>query len=123
MSSQFDKRRAPRLKLRRPAPATLSRMSVWILDVSESGAGIEHAHELKWGEITELEFMWKEHKIRVTCDVVRTEKKKDQSDPQRTRFTGLRFCNPRDPGLQLLRTLVREALALVQKQAPPAGGL
>lgn len=118
MPNQFDKRKAPRLRLRRPAPGTLSRMQVWILDVSESGAGIEHSHELQWGQITELEFMWKQDRIRVTCDVVRTAKKADQSDPQRTRSSGLRFCNPRDPSLQHLRRLVGQALTLIQSQAP-----
>ena len=126
MSTIFDKRKARRLQLRRPAPGQLAMMPVWITDVSETGAGIEHRQQLVWGQIAELEFWWKEVKIRVTCDVVRTELVAGHIDPERARKSGLRFCNPRDPNLQHLRKLVGQALTLIQKQAkdpdpPPAG--
>jgi hypothetical protein len=113
MTNVFDKRKARRLQLKKPAPGSFATMPVYITDVSETGAGIEHSQLVTWGQIANLEFWWKKDKIRVTCDVVRTDVKKDSSDPERTRKSGLRFCNPRDPNLQLLRKLVGQALTLV----------
>lgn len=118
MPTVFDKRKARRLQLRKPAPAQLATMPVWIVDVSETGAGVEHGHKLVWGQIAQLEFWWKEVKIRVTCDVVRTEAKPG-GDPERSHKSGLRFCNPRDPNLQHLQKLVGQALTIVQQQTQP----
>jgi PilZ domain len=115
--TSFDKRKARRLRLRRPAPATFASMPVWILDVSETGARVEHSNLLKWGQNAQLEFWWKKDKIRVSCEVVRTDPKPDSSDPERMRTSGLRFCNPRDPSLQHLRQLVGQALTLVLEQS------
>lgn len=117
MSTSFDKRKARRLQLRRAAPGRLETLPVWITDVSETGAGIEHSHPLTWGQITHLDFWWNEHKIRITCDVVRTDYKEGANDPQRTRKSGLRFCNPRDPNLQHLRQLIGQALTLIQQRS------
>ena len=119
MQGVFDKRKARRLQLRRPAPGRLESMPVFITDVSETGAGIEHGHQLVWGQIVHLEFWWNHDKIRITCDVVRTDPITNADDPERSVKSGLRFCNPRDPNLQHLRKLIGQALTVIQQRTQP----
>jgi DNA-binding response OmpR family regulator len=66
-----DRRRAPRIRLRERAPAQLQLRDVSLIDISLSGALVEHVEPIRPGEIYQLSMTLSDQKIQVLARAMR----------------------------------------------------
>ncbi len=76
---KFDLRRAPRLRLKRSAPATSKFGVVEIFDVTPGGLGIAHDFRLEKGAQLWLEFTWAGRPLRLECEVRSTQRRANET--------------------------------------------
>ena len=91
-----------------------------IVDMSADSLGIEHDFELHPGFSTFLEFWWGEAQIRLSCEVARTRRLRDQPDRYRS---GLTINAEASETIDDYRTRIEAALeqlrATEEKLPPP----
>lgn len=109
-----ERRRIQRVKLSTPMTGRLSGMRVSIIDLSTTGARVEHSFPLAAGRRLRLEFPWQDESISLQCDVVRCLVQRDDGLGTREAYSsGLKFCEPPGPSRT---SLVRVITELVSRQ-------
>ncbi|MEO8216398.1 MAG: PilZ domain-containing protein [Acidobacteriota bacterium] len=66
-----DRRRVQRIRLEQPLRGHLSGMRVSVLDVSTTGARIEHSFPLSTDRTLRLHFIWQDQDVTLECHVTR----------------------------------------------------
>lgn len=123
MRQSDEKRHARRIKLDPPCEGTLSHQPVTIVDLSTSGARLQHPAPLVFqpGKKFVLEFRCEGEALRLECTLTRT-----RLEPGRNRkpvyVTGIRFVETDAPTLErlwgLIGWLAMDVLAHEAVQAP-----
>jgi hypothetical protein len=122
-----EKRRIQRVVLSTPVEANLSGFGVMLLDISSSGARVEHAFPVKAGRKMRLIFENDGSPISIECEVVRCRLQKSSISPGKIAYqTGLRFSDPAEEGRGEIRKLIADLVTrgmAVQTSYPasPAG--
>jgi hypothetical protein len=107
-----ERRRFQRLRLGEPVKGRLSGMRVAILDVSTTGARVEHSFPLAAGRRLTLEFPWQEESISLQCDVVRCAAHRGGSIATANAYaSGLKFCEPPGPARASLVRMITELVS------------
>jgi hypothetical protein len=107
MSSNFhEKRRIQRIRLDCPITAKLGNTAVDLVDLSASGACIEHPSALKTGSLIDLHFSYEDELISAACVVVRSRLQKRPSGEGAYYRSGLQFNDPKGPEVAALRRIV-----------------
>jgi hypothetical protein len=94
MRQKEEKRNARRIRLQPPVAGSLSHFPISIIDLSSSGARIQHDAPLTFqpGKRFILEFACEGERFRVTCTVARS--RMEMNPTQRTIYTtGVRFTD------------------------------
>lgn len=107
-SNGSEKRRIQRVRLDCPITAKIGSSAVILLDVSASGARIEHSAPLARGREVQLDFEYQDQSISVLCFVVRCKLQKSISGTGAAYSSGLTFCDPKSKAVGALRTLIAE---------------
>lgn len=113
----LDKRRIQRLDLDQPVTACFGNADVLLLDLSTSGARIEHPAPMKTGRLAKLEFSFGDAMVAVHCEVVRSRLQKSGVKTGAIVYsTGLRFVDSAEPSRvavrQIVASIVTERLRL-----------
>ena len=66
-----DRRKVQRIRLEQPVRGHLSGMRVSVLDVSTSGARVEHSFPLSPDRLLRLHFIWDDQDVSLECNVTR----------------------------------------------------
>ncbi|HUP50109.1 MAG TPA: PilZ domain-containing protein [Thermoanaerobaculia bacterium] len=101
---QDERREYQRLHLTRPLEGRYGRSAVRVIDVSATGALVEHDRPLRRGAQRLLHFTWRDHKIAVKAEIVRSAGIE----------SGLRFTEENELLLQLIAQSAEEVLRAQQ---------
>lgn len=108
-----EKRRVQRLRLESPVAGAVTSLPVVIVDLSTTGARIEHEFPVTAGKRLSLQFYIGGEKVAVQCNVVRSRLQRSsvRIDGSIVYNTGLRFCEPEEPARVQIRQLVAELVS------------
>ena len=122
MSRESEKRRVQRVELDEPITAILNKHSVQVIDLSTTGARIEHAGPIGGGKrAVTLSLDVEGRALRVACDLVRSRLQRSALDKNAVVYSsGLRFTDPLEESRSVIRALVAR---LIERRAmnPSAG--
>ena len=106
-SDDDERRRIERIKFESPLEAKMERTPVTLLDVSASGARIEHSFPLAKAKIVNLSFEYDGRSLTIACHVVRCHLEKV---PRGAMYrSGLTF-DREDPAYVELREMIADAV-------------
>jgi hypothetical protein len=71
MASEDDRRTIQRIQFESPLGAKMEATPVVLLDVSASGARIEHSFRLAKGKVINLNFEYEGRSLSIDCEVIR----------------------------------------------------
>ncbi len=110
-----ERRRIQRIRLDRPVRGRLSGMRVSILDLSTTGARVEHTFPLSSGRRLRLDFLWEEELISLQCDVTRCIAGQGNGSSVVGYSSGLQFCEPALTSRESLKNIISE---IVMRELP-----
>ena len=119
----LDKRRVQRIDLESPVSACFSNVEVSLLDLSTSGARIEHPAPMKTGRQARLEFSLRGSLVEVLCEIVRSRLQKSNVRQGAIVYqSGLRFVDPAEPSRvtvrQIIASIVTDRLRSRRRRGP-----
>jgi len=107
MASEDDRRRIQRIQFESPLGAKMEATPVVLLDISASGARIEHSFPLAKGRVINLSFEYEGKSIAIDCEVIRCHL---ENGPGGAAYrSGLAF-DRNDPSYQELREMIADAV-------------
>jgi len=107
--AQQERRRIQRIRLDRTVRGRLSGMRVSILDLSTTGARVEHSFPLSSGRRLRLDFLWEEELISLQCDVTRCIVAGQRNGASAVGYSsGLQFCEPALTSRESLKNIISE---------------
>lgn len=116
-----EKRNARRIHLTEPVAASLSHFSVSLIDLSTSGARIQHDSPLAFtpGKRFNLEFRCEGESFTLLCQVVRSRMEQHRTVDRKPVYTsGVRFIDLDEPSIERLWGLIGVlAIEVLQQEA------
>lgn len=107
MASEDDRREIQRIQFESPLGAKLEASPVILLDISASGARIEHSFPLSKGKVINLGFEYGGRSISLDCEVIRCHLENGAGGAAYR--SGLSF-DKEDPGYIELREMIADAV-------------
>lgn len=111
MAGPTNKRRIDRIRLYAPISASIEEQRITVIDVSESGARIEHSFPLAIGSDAEIAFDYNSTQVRVACEVIRCKLDRSVLGGRPSYTSGLRFNDPDDPAVHLLLDILHQVIS------------
>lgn len=105
---QQERRRIQRIRLDRSVKGRLSGMRVSILDLSTTGARVEHSFPLSSGRRLRLDFLWEDQLISVNCDVTRCTAEHTGSAKSIAYSSGLHFSDTAVASREAIKNVIAE---------------
>lgn len=107
MASEDDRRRIQRIQFESPLGAKMEATPVVLLDISASGARIEHSFRLAKGKVINLNFEYEGRSLSIDCEVIRCHL---ENGPGGAAYrSGLAFDTD-DPSYLELREMIADAV-------------
>jgi hypothetical protein len=103
MKSKSERRVIQRVRFDSPLTAKIATNRVTLIDVSATGARIEHDFPLSSGKVVELSFEFEGSALHIRCTVARC--KLEKGDDRALYRSGLAFSSD-DPSLTQIRALI-----------------
>jgi len=114
-----EKRRVQRVVLEKPIEGALHKQPVTIIDLSTTGARVEHPTPMSGRKQFDLRFLSGEEEFLVRCELVRSRLQRSARDRSAIVYcSGLRFVEPTEELRASIRTLV--ATLVERQQARPS---
>lgn len=106
-----DRRRVQRITLDSPIPGSLSKQIVKIVDLSTTGARIEHSTPIAGRKVADLRFHAEGEDLGVSCNLVRSRLQRSALDRGAIVYSsGLRFNDPAQESIARIRAIVASLL-------------
>lgn len=107
MNSHQERRKVQRIRFKLPLAGTLPTGSISIVDLSISGAKVEHDFPIPAGRTVRLDFLLRGERISLSCSVIRCRLERNGSN--RTAYSsGLRFASDAELNTSPLRRLLAD---------------
>ncbi|MEO8218660.1 MAG: PilZ domain-containing protein [Acidobacteriota bacterium] len=106
-----ERRTVQRIHFDRPLRATVANGKVGIVDLSISGARVQHDFALTSGKQMRLDFEWNSRRVILSCRVVRCRLEKSSEQQAVTYLSGLRFTDGEEIRSSPLRDLIAEQVS------------
>jgi len=107
MASGDDRRKIQRIQFESPLGAKMEATPVILLDISASGARIEHSFPLAKGRVINLNFEYEGRSLSIDCEVIRCHL---ENGPGGAAYrSGLSFDRD-DPSYRDLREMIADAV-------------
>lgn len=120
-----ERRKKQRVQLSQPLVSRVGTIGAVLVDLSESGARVEHYTRLKTGSLTRFRFQWENEGIETECIIVscRVQRFSPGDDGLTVYQSGLLFTQPRGETATTLRKMVSGfvARALAEQVANAKG--
>ena len=104
MNDGQDKRRIQRIQLDSPIGAKVQTTTVTVVDISVTGARLEHDFPLTRGKHLSLEFHCNGQKVLLQCEVIRC--KFEKHDSRAVYTSGVTFAEPGGESVATLRQMI-----------------
>ncbi|HEY5610331.1 MAG TPA: PilZ domain-containing protein [Thermoanaerobaculia bacterium] len=103
-----DRRKKQRIQLSQPLVGRVGTIGAVLVDLSESGARVEHYTRLKTGSLTRFRFQWEADGVETECIVVscRVQRFSPGDDGLTVYQSGLLFTQPQGETASVLRRMV-----------------
>lgn len=106
-----ERRVVQRIHFDRPLRASMANGYVSIIDLSVSGARVQHDFALTSGKQIRLDFEWNSRRVILSCRVVRCRLERASGKQAVTYFSGLRFTDSEQIQSSPLRDLIAERVS------------
>ncbi len=104
-----ERRVVQRIHFDRPLRANVPNGYVSIIDLSLTGARVQHDFALTSGKQIRLDFEWNSRRVLLSCRVVRCRLERASGKQAVTYFSGLRFTDSQEIQSSPLRDLIADA--------------
>lgn len=118
-----ERRRVNRITLETPMDGLLNKQAVRVIDLSTTGARVEHSTPMAGRKVVDLKLDTGEETLVVSCEIVRSRLQKSAADRQSIVYSsGLRFVDPVQESRGAIRALVASMVERRSTVQPNSAG-